>query len=223
MKFKKLCVLLFFVITSVYSQTKEQLNRLDAYFQKSLTEWQIPGMAIAIVNADSIVFSKGYGFSNIEKQTKVDGNTLFAVASNSKAFTATSIAKLVEEGKLNWNDKVVDHLPYFKMYNDYVTNNFTISDLLSHRSGLATFSGDLLWYGTTKTPQEIIAAQRYLKPKHEFRTTFGYSNIAFLAAGQLIEKITGQSWSDHIQSNFLNPLQMDRTLTSTLQLNNTTI
>ena len=96
MKFKKLCVLLFFVITSVYSQTKEQLNRLDAYFQKSLTEWQIPGMAIAIVNADSIVFSKGYGFSNIEKQTKVDGNTLFAVASNSKAFTATSITKLVE-------------------------------------------------------------------------------------------------------------------------------
>tara|TARA_R110001583_G_scaffold412_2_gene3826 strand:+ start:68300 stop:69823 length:1524 start_codon:yes stop_codon:yes gene_type:complete len=222
MKFKKLSILLFFIITSVYAQTKEQLNHLDAYFQKSLTEWQIPGMAIAIVNADSIVFSKGYGFSNIEKQTKVDGNTLFAVASNSKAFTATSIAKLVEEGKLNWNDKVVDYLPYFKMYNDYVTNNFTISDLLSHRSGLATFSGDLLWYGTTKTPQEIIAAQQYLKPKNDFRTTFGYSNIAFLTAGQLIEKITGQSWSDYIEHIFLKPLEMDRTLTSTLQLKNTT-
>ena len=222
MKLLKLTLLVSFVLTSAFSQTQEQLNHLDSYFKRSLDDWKIPGMAIAIVNADSIVFSEGYGFANIEKQTRVDGNTLFAVASNSKAFTASTIAKLVEEGKLNWNDKVVDHLPYFKMYNDYVTNNFTISDLLCHRSGLATFSGDLLWYGTTKTPQEIIEAQQFLKPKYEFRTTFGYSNIAFLTAGKLIEKITGESWSAYIQSNFLQPLEMNRTLTSTSQLGNTT-
>ena len=195
MKFIKLSVLFSFVITSIFSQTTEQINHLDSYFQKSLTEWQIPGMAIAIVNADSIVFSKGYGYSNIEKNKKVNGNTLFAVASNSKAFTATSIAKLVEAGKLKWDDKVVDYLPYFKMYNDYVTNNFTVADLLCHRSGLATFSGDLLWYGTTKKPQEIIASQQYLKPQNEFRTTFGYSNIAYLTAGELIKKVTGKSWN----------------------------
>lgn len=178
-------------------------------------------MAIAIVNSDSIVFSKGYGFSNIENQTKVDGNTLFAVASNSKAFTATAIAKLVEERKLNWDDKVITYLPYFKMYDDYVTNNFTIADLLSHHSGLVTFSGDLLWYGTTKTPKEIIEAQQFLKPRFGFRTTFGYSNITFLAAGQIIEKISGKSWSDYIQTNFLQPLKMNRTLTSTSQIPNT--
>ncbi len=222
MKFFKLFILLSFVSITLFSQTKEQLNHLDTYFQKSLDEWQVPGMAIAIVNADSIVFSKGYGFANIIKKTKVDNHTLFAVASNSKAFTAAAIAKLIEEGKLNWDDKVIDYLPYFKMYNDYVTANFTITDLLCHRSGLETFSGDLLWYGTTLTAEEIIAAQKYLKPKYEFRTTFGYSNIAYLTAGKIIEKISGKSWQEYIKNNFIDPLEMNRTLTSTTQIKKTT-
>lgn len=222
MKLVKLSLLLFFLVTTAFSQTTQQLKHLDSYFQKTLNEWQIPGMAIAIVNADSIIFSKGYGYANIEKKTKVDGNTLFAVASNTKAFTATSLAKLVEIGKLKWTDKVIDYIPYFRMYNDYVTNHFTIEDLLSHHSGLATFSGDLLWYGTSKTPQEIITAQQYLKPKAEFRTTYGYSNIAFLTAGQILVKISGKSWQNFITENFITPLEMNRTLTSTNQLEGTT-
>lgn len=222
MKFLKTLLAILVVSASVFSQTKEQINHLDAYFQKSLNEWQIPGMAIAIVNADSIVFSKGYGYSNIKKNTKVDENTLFAVASNSKAFTASAIAILVEEGKLKWTDKVIDYLPYFKMYDDYTTQNFTIEDLLCHRSGLATFSGDLLWYGTTLTAEEIIEAQQYLTPKYDFRTTFGYSNIAFLAAGKIVEKVSGNSWAEFVKQHFLSPLQMNRTLTSTSQLSKTT-
>lgn len=222
MKFIKLILPLLFVFTTVFSQTTEQINHLDAYFEKALNNWQIPGMAIAFVNADSIVFSKGYGFANIEKKTKVDENTLFSVASNSKAFTASSIAKLVEEGTLNWDDKVVDYLPYFRMYNDYVTNNFTITDLLCHRSGLVTFSGDLLWFGTTKTSEEIIAAQKYLKPKYSYRTTYGYSNIAFLTAGKIIEKVSGKSWDEYVKTNFIQPLEMNRTLTSTSQIKHTT-
>ncbi|WP_111708615.1 serine hydrolase [Lutibacter citreus] len=221
MELIKILIGLFLFTSISFGQNAQQLKHLDSYFNKSLQEWNIPGMAIAIVNKDSIVFSKGYGFANIEKKLKVDENTLFALASNSKAFTATSIAKLVEQGRLKWTDKVIDYLPYFKMYNDYVTNHFTIEDLLCHRSGLPTFSGDLLWFGTTKTPEEIINSQQYLTPKTEFRTTFGYSNIAFLAAGQIIEKVTGEDWSTYIQKSFLNPLQMDRTLTSTNQLNKT--
>ena len=221
MKFIKLTLFLLFFTKTGLCQTTEQLNHLDSYFNKSLNEWQIPGMAIAIVTKDSILFSKGYGFSNIEKGTKVDGNTLFAVASNSKAFTSTAIAKMVEEKKLKWTDKVVDYLPYFKMYNPYVTSNFTIEDLLCHRSGLATFSGDLLWYGTTKSSEEIIASQQYLKPISEFRTTYGYSNIAYLTAGKIIETISGNSWNTYIKNNFLDPLKMDRTLTSTKFLKNT--
>ncbi len=222
MKIFKLFLCFSLVTLFAFSQNKEQISHLDSYFQKSLTEWQIPGMAIAIVNADSIVFSKGYGFSNIKKNTKVDGNTLFAVASNSKAFTASAIAILVEEGKLNWNDKVLDYLPYFKMYDDYTTQNFTIEDLLCHRSGLVTFSGDLLWYGTTLNSEEIIEAQQYLTPKYDFRTTFGYSNIAFLAAGKIVEKVSGTTWQEFVKQHFLNPLKMNRTLTSTNQLQKAT-
>ncbi|MFD0762512.1 serine hydrolase [Lutibacter aestuarii] len=220
MKLTKLTTLIYFVCLTFYSQTTEQLQHLDNYFEKTLTEWQLPGMAIAIVNSDSIIFSKGYGYASIDKKTKVNGSTLFAVASNTKAFTASAIAKLVEEGKLNWNDKVVDYLPYFKMYNDYVTNHFTITDLLCHRSGLKTFSGDLLWYGTTHSAEYIIEAQQYLTPEYEFRTTFGYSNIAYLTAGKIIEKVSGKSWQKYIQQHFLDPLQMNRTLTSTTQLKN---
>lgn len=203
------------------AQTSEQLKHLDSYFQKSIDEWEIPGMAIAITTKDTIVFSKGYGYANIKNKQKVDANTLFAVASNSKAFTASALAKLVEEGKLKWNDKVVEYLPYYKMYNDYVTNNTTIEDLLCHRNGLITFSGDLLWYGTTKTPKEIIESQQYLKPKYDFRSTYGYSNISYLAAGEVIEKVSGKSWQEYVSFNFLKPLHMRRTLTSTSQLNST--
>ncbi len=207
-------------ISTLFGQTKEQIEILDKYYQKTLTEWHIPGMAIAITTGDSIIFSKGYGYANLNKKTKVDGNTLFAIASNSKAFTASSIANLVEEKKLNWRDKVIDYLPYYKLYNDYTTQNSTIEDLLSHRNGLETFSGDLLWYGTTLSAEEIIKGQQYLKPNSDFRTRFGYSNIGFLTAGKILEKVTDTSWSDYVSTHFLKPLKMDRTLTSTSQLKN---
>ena len=104
---------LFFATS--YSQTESQLELLDTYYSKSQQEWNVPGMAIAIVKNDSVIFSKGYGYANLKKKTKVDGNTLFAIASNSKAFTATALAQLVEQGKIDWNDKVIDYLPYYKL------------------------------------------------------------------------------------------------------------
>ena len=207
---------LFFATS--YSQTESQLELLDTYYSKSQQEWNVPGMAIAIVKNDSVIFSKGYGYANLKKKTKVDGNTLFAIASNSKAFTATALAQLVEQGKIDWNDKVIDYLPYYKLYDDYTTNNMTIEDLLCHRNGLETFSGDLLWFGTTKSPEKIIEAQKHLKPIAPFRTEFGYSNISYLAAGNIIEKVTDTTWADYVSAHFLKPLKMDRTLTSTHQL-----
>ncbi len=203
---------------TVYGQTNEQLELLDHYYQKVLEEWHIPGMAVAITNGEKIIFSKGYGYANIKKKTRVDGNTLFAIASNSKSFTAASIARLVEEGRLNWTDKVIGILPYFRLYNDYTTQHSMVEDLLTHRNGLKTFSGDLLWYATTKSPEEIIAGQQYLKPVYEFRTKFGYSNIGYLAAGKVLEKVTDTSWTDYVSIHFLKPLQMNRTLTSVKQI-----
>jgi len=221
MKTQFIITILLVSTLTLFSQTKKQLSHLDSYYEKALNEWDIPGMAIAIVKNDSIIFSKGYGYANLEKKTKVDGNTLFAIASNSKAFTATALAQLVDQKKIKWTDKVIDYLPYFKMYDDYTTQHTTIEDLLCHRSGLKTFSGDLLWYGTTKTAEEILSVQQHLKPNSEFRTKFGYSNLAYLAAGKVIERVTDTTWSNYVSTHFLKPLKMNRTLTSTTQLKNT--
>jgi len=196
------------------AQTKKQIEHLDSYFAKSLEQYHVPGMAIAIVNREGIVFSKAYGYADIEKKQRVDGQTLFAVASNTKAFTAAALARLVEQHLLSWEDKVADHLPYFRLYDPYVSENITIEDLLCHRSGLKTFSGDLIWYGSDKSAEEVVRAAKYLKPSLPFRSGYGYSNIMYLAAGLIIEKVSGMKWSEFIRQEFLIPLQMDRTLTS---------
>ncbi|MCK5856367.1 MAG: serine hydrolase [Bacteroidales bacterium] len=219
-KNKIIGTLLFLFISLIgFSQTA-RLDSLDAYFQRSLEMWQVPGMAIAIVKDDSLVFAKGYGVKDIKKKkSKVDENTLFPIASNTKAFTAAALARLVDQGKLSWETKVVEILPYFRLYDPYVTAHFTILDLLSHRSGLVTFSGDLLWYGTTYSREEVVKKLPYLKQKYEFRTRFGYSNIMYIAAGEVIEKLSGKSWDDYIKDEFLSPLGMKSTLTSITQLN----
>lgn len=215
-------LLAFTIISSIgYSQDKVaqsgRIKALDTYFSKALSDWNVPGMAIAIVTKDSVLLSKGYGVKDITTKEAVNSNTLFAVASNTKAFTASAIGLLVDQGKLKWDDKVTDHLPWFKLYDPYVTSNITIRDLLSHRSGLVTFSGDLVWFGSTHSQEDVIKRAQYLKPKYGFRTTFGYSNIMYLTAGLIIEKVTGKSWDGFIKENFLTPLEMNSTLTSIAQ------
>lgn len=215
-----------FLITgySAISQTKTKVDlaKLDAYFAKALTDWNVPGMAIAIVKDDSVVLAKGYGVRNINNpKEKVDEKTLFPIASNTKAFTAAALAMLVDDGKINWDDKVIKYLPWFQLYDPYVTNNMTIRDLLCHRSGLETFSGDLVWYGTNYTREEVIKRARFLKPKYGFREHFGYSNIMFVTAGQIIPVVTGKSWDDFIQEKFLTPLGMKTSNTSISKLDPT--
>lgn len=211
--FRKLAII--FAITIILSNSVfAQIQKLDEYFQKSLTEWKIPGMAIAIIRNDSVIFAKGYGVKDISKPDKVDENTLFGIASNTKAFTSASIALLVEENKLNFDDKVQKYLPYFELYNDYVSQNLTVTDLLCHRSGLVTFSGDLLWYSTNYSRNDIARRIKYLKPKYAFRTTYGYSNLMFLTAGEIIPKITNKSWDEFISERFFVPLNMKNTNSS---------
>jgi len=220
MKIKHLLLASIILFSSLaYSQNKVNTADLDVYFQNALNDWDVPGMGIAIVTSDSVLFAKGYGVKDINTQLPVDANTLFAVASNTKSFTASGLAILADQGKLTWDDKVVDHLPWFKLYDPYVTANMTIRDLLSHRSGLVTFSGDLVWYGTSHSAEEVVRRARYLKPAYGFRTNFGYSNIMYLAAGLIIEKVSGQSWSDFIKAQFLAPLGMNSTVTSITELN----
>src|SRR3954451_10460989 len=211
---KPLLVLLVFVSFQlvVSAQTlDDKLKEIDAYAGTVMDTWHGPGMAIAIVRDDKGVFQQGYGVRELGKPDPVDENTLFAIASNTKAFTTASLAILVDEGKLNWNDKVIKYLPDFQMYDPWVTAQITVRDIVSHRSGLDTFSGDLLWYDTTYPTDEIIRRVRYLKPVRGFRAGFGYQNLMFMAAGRIVEKVSGKTWGAFVKERILTPLGMTRT------------
>jgi CubicO group peptidase (beta-lactamase class C family) len=216
-----LCFPLFFV-ASAQAQSARGLDpkakEIDALAEKARAAWGIPGMAVAVVKDGKILLAKGYGVREMGKAAPVDENTLFAIASNSKAFTTAMLAMLVDEKKLDWNDRVIQYLPEFQMPDAYVTRELTIRDLVSHRSGLGTFSGDLLWYQTTYNVDEILRRVRFLKPTNGFRAAYGYQNLMFIAAGRVLEKITGKSWARNVQERILDPLGMSRTKTSVTQL-----
>ena len=214
----RLITILFLILTKIsFAQiAKNDTNfiQLNTYLEKTRKEWKVPGMSIAIVKNDSAVFIKGYGVRNINKNDKVDGNTMFGIASNTKAFTAAALGILVDQGKINWDDKVIKYIPYFQLYNNYVTQEMTIRDLLSHRSGLKTFSGDLIWYASSYNRKEVIKRAKYLEPAYGFRTHFGYSNIMYLTAGEIVRAVTGKSWDNYIKENFFSPLGMKLSNTS---------
>ncbi len=210
--------LFFFIITSTFSQNVD-FDKLDAYFAKAANDWGIPGMSVGIVKDGEIVFSKGYGVLEVGKPEKPDGNTLYAIASNSKAFTTAIIAMLVQEGKFDWEDKMQKYLPYFALYNTYVSTETTIKDLLCHRVGLGTFSGDVIWYKSDLNSEQIIRRLKYLPAKYNFRDGFGYSNVMYITAGEVIKKVTRKSWGENVQERILNPAGMDRTIWSLKQLN----
>lgn len=209
-----LLALLFAV--ALYGQSLDRkLSEIDEYAQRAQKDWEVPGMAIAIVKDDRVVFAKGYGVTRIGSNERVNKDTLFAVASNSKSFTTASLAILIDEKKIGgWDDKVSRYLPEFRLYAPYVSQDLTIRDLVSHRVGLGTFSGDLLWYETTYSADEILRRARYLKPTRGFRSGFGYQNLMFMAAGKIIERVSGKKWGDFVKERILTPLGMERTTTS---------
>lgn len=188
---------------------------LDQYIENARQAWDVPGLSVAIVKDGKVVHTKGYGVKEVGKNEVVDGGTLFAIASNTKAFVATALAQLVSQGRLNWNDKVVDHLPYFELYDDYATRHATVEDLLCHRLGLGTFSGDLMWYKASLSAEEVVKKIKYVPQAYDFRDGYGYSNLMFITAGEVISKVTGVSWATYIDQNIIQPLGMDRTIIST--------
>ncbi|HSG50378.1 MAG TPA: serine hydrolase, partial [Longimicrobiales bacterium] len=191
---------------------------LDAYFTRAHREWPVPGFSVAIVKDGEIVLERGYGFRNVQGNGPVDEHTLYAIASNSKAFTAAALAQQVDAGRLSWDDRVLDHLPWFRLYDDYVTQEMRIRDLLSHRSGLGTYSGDLLWYGTPYSAEEVVRRARHLPPAFSFRDGYGYTNLMFIAAGEVLRAVTGRDWHDYVEEEFFGPLGMTRSVTSTTDL-----
>lgn len=195
---------------------QDPLEGLDQYITEAMRSWEVPGLAIAIVKDDRVLLAKGYGVRKLGDPAPVNEHTLFAIGSASKAFTAASIAMLVDEGKLKWDDPVTNYLPGFQLFDPYATRELTVRDLLCHRSGLER--ADLLWYGSAFGREEILRRIRYLKPSWSFRSRFGYQNIMFLAAGQIIPAITGKSWDDFVKERLFAPLGMSSSNTSVRDL-----
>ncbi len=181
----------------------------DEQMPRLMADWSTPGCAVAIVKDGSILHWKGYGYRDIEKRLPIDLNTVFAIGSTSKAFTSATAAILVDEGLLDWDTPVKQYIPEFDLVDQLAAERMTVRDLLSHRGGLPRHDG--VWYGTSFTRKEVFERLKYLQPSADFRTTYQYQNMMFMAAGYLIERITGQTWEEFTRRHILEPLGMSRT------------
>ena len=188
---------------------------LEQDVTRVMKAFDVPGIAIAVVKDGNVIAARGFGVRKLGEPARVDDQTLFEIASNSKAFTAAALAMLVDEGKLKWDDPVVKHLPDFQMYDAYVTREMTVRDLLTHRSGLGLGAGDLLWWPTTNfSTDEIIERLRFVKPATSFRNSYAYDNLLYIVAGKIIARKSGKSWGDTVRERILKPVGMNTTTTS---------
>ena len=201
---------LFFLLVNsmVYAQISSR--EVDVLVEKAMKEFNVAGVAVAIVKEGKTIHKKGYGVKSIDTKQPVNEYTNFQIASNSKAFTTAALSILVDEGKLSWKDKVTTYLPEFKMYNEYVTENFLIEDLLCHRSGLGLGAGDLMTFpdGADFTIKDILVNFQYFKPVSHFRTQYDYDNQLYVIAGELIARVSGMTWGEFVQTRIMEPLQM---------------
>lgn len=210
---KVLFGLLSFSVFTCLAQPTFVKDSLDAYINREMKRWQIPAVSVAIVKDGKIVACKGYGTTELNGKTKVDENTLFQIASNSKAFTGTAIAMLDVRKKLSLDDKATKWLPYFSLKEKYASEQTTVRDLLCHRIGFQTFQSDFLNWNCNLTRKQIIEGMRNVTPVNSFRYKYGYCNSAFLAAGEVIPAVIDTTWDDFIKYNFFIPLKMGRSST----------
>ncbi|AGC47749.1 beta-lactamase [Myxococcus stipitatus DSM 14675] len=206
----RLALALLLIVLPLSSPLAQSLPPdLDATVERAMKTFEVPGVALAVVKDGKVLLAKGYGVRKQGAATPVTADTLFNIASNSKAFTAAALAILVDEGKLQWDDRVVDHLPSFQMFDPYVTRELTVRDLLVHRSGLGLGAGDLLYFPpTTFTEDEIVSKLRHIRPSISFRSRYAYDNILYLVAGKVIEKASGRHWRDFVRERIFLPLGM---------------
>ena len=205
---------LFLFAFRVFAQNAPPAD-LDAYVARAMKTYEVPGIAVAIIKDGKVVLAKGYGVRKLGEPAPVDENTVFAIGSNTKAFTAAALATLVDEGKISWDDPVYERLKGFEMYDPYVSKEMSIRDLLCHRSGLGLGEGDLMfWPHTTFTREDVVYRVRFLKPASSFRTRFAYNNLMFVTAGQVVAEVSGKSWDDYVREKIFLPLGMKSTVTS---------
>lgn len=190
------------------AQQSPDLAAFDKYVAHAARDWKVPGLAIAVVKGDSLVFAKGYGVLEIGKPAPATEHTRFAIGSTTKAMTVASLAMLVDEGKLRWDDRVIDYFPDFQLYDAYATRELTVRDLLTHRTGLP--GTDLLWAFPENqyAPSEMMRRLRYVRPISSFRSQWEYQNNMYGIAGALVAKLSGMPWETFIRTRIFAPLGM---------------
>jgi CubicO group peptidase (beta-lactamase class C family) len=208
------CMTGFLFGAQVFSQNAFVADSLDTYITLGMKQWQIPGMAIAIVKDGQVIKMQGYGVREFGRSDRVDENTLFLIGSCTKAFTATAMCVLEYEKKLSLEDKVIKWLPDFRLYDSLATQEVTLRDMICHRVGFQTFQGDFVNWNSNLTREELIHNVRNYKPVYGFRTHYGYFNMGFVTDGHILKLACDTAWNDFLQNRFFNPLQMSRTVTS---------
>jgi CubicO group peptidase (beta-lactamase class C family) len=197
-----------FVYTTEGQQSNTEQSKLKTEIERAYNTFKPTGMAVAIIKDDKPVILKSFGKRSEKTGKPVTNNSLFNIASCTKPFTSTAMGILIQQEKIDWNDKVTEYIPELELKDPYITNNLTIEDILSHRSGLSTFTGDLLWYHTDYSNEEIMQRMEFLPIDNQFRADFGYQNNMFMIAGEIIERVSGMSWSEFIDRNIFTPLEM---------------
>ncbi len=198
--------ILFLPLTARQKDAKKSLEGFPSYVERVMKEFKVPGSAISIVKEGKVIFAQGFGFRDVKKRLKVSPHTLFAIGSSTKAFTATALGILVDEGKLDWDKPLREYLPDFRLKDPFASERITPRDLVIHDCGLPRH--DSIWYGSSETREEIYRRLQYLEPSKDFRSTFQYNNLMFMTAGYLLGKIAQKSWEEFVRERIFNPLGM---------------
>ncbi len=182
----------------------------DVYVRAAVQAWEVPGLAVAVVHDGELLFSRGYGVLELGKDTPVDAHSRFSIGSTTKAMTAAAVGMLVDEGRMQWTDAVVDHLPWFRLGDPWATREVRVQDLLTHNAGLG--NADFLWYEQDASTRDVVERLRYVQPAYSMRSGFIYQNIMYAAAGELIEEVSGMPWADFVRERLHRPVGMTETL-----------
>jgi CubicO group peptidase (beta-lactamase class C family) len=203
--------LLALPVTTPVRAQRVDAGELGERIERLRETWRVPGLAVAVVADDSVVLARGFGVRREGREASVDPATLFAIGSTTKAFTSTALATLVGQGDLDWDDRVVDHLPAFELKDPWVTHEITLRDLLAHRSGLPM--ANLMWLSGELDADELVRRLRHLEPAAGFRAEMTYQNVLYLVAGRILSRVSGLGWAEFVRGKLLEPLGMDRTRT----------
>ena len=210
LKFCSKAISIFILLTSINTASQELISskQFDQFVKSELKKWNVPGAAIAVVKDGKIIYTKGFGYRNVKEKLKADEHTLFAIGSLTKSITASTVGILVDQKKVQWDSKIIDLLPNFKLKDDFATQRINFVDLLSHRTGLP--SHNLMWYVTNFSRESIVNRLRYLEPSSDFRTTFSYNPNMYTLAGYVVGKQSGMTWEAFTKKNIFDPLNMNR-------------